>query len=114
MATPAAHDHAPADGQEAARPEKDGARHTPIEPLRAVPPRTLPAPVPLAAKRSHPPAARAERRVGLFQKILLGDLTLWFVLSGVLVYEVFREHLLPEHALVAASVGLGVALAVAM
>src|SRR5437660_5621166 len=115
MATPAAHDHPPADGQEAGRPEKDGARHTPIEPLRAVPQRTLPPPVPLPAKRSHPPAARAaDRRVGLFQKILLGDLTLWFVLSGVLVYEVFREHLLPEHALVAASVGLAVALAVAM
>ena len=115
MATPATHDHAPPDGQETVRQEKDGARHTPIEPLRAVPPRTLPPPVPLPAKRSQPqPARAAERRVGLFQKILLGDLTLWFVLSGVLVYEVFREHLLPEHALVAASVGLAVALAVAM
>src|SRR3989442_15098549 len=84
------------------------------EPLRAVPPRTLPPPVALPARRSQPPVPRGPRRVGLFQKILLGDLTLWCVLSGLLTYEIFRQHLAPEHALFGALVGLGVALAVAV
>ena len=116
MATPAAHDHAPPEGQDPGRTGQDAPRLTPppIEPLRAVPPRTLPPPVPLPARRSQPPLPRGPRRVGLFQKILLGDLTLWCVLSGVLTYEVFRQHLAPEHALFGALVGLGVALAVAV
>jgi len=70
--------------------------------------------VPLPARRSQPPLPRAPRRVGLFQKILLGDLTLWCVLSAVLTYEAFRQHLAPEHALVGALIGLAVALAVAV
>jgi methyl-accepting chemotaxis protein len=79
-----------------------------------VPPRTILPPVALPARRSQPPVPRGLRRVGLFQKILLGDLTLWCVLSGVLTYEVFRQHLAPEHALFGALVGLAVALAVAV
>src|SRR5712671_3029186 len=116
MATPAAHDHAPPEGQDPGRTGQDAPRLTPppIEPLRAVPPRTLPPPVPLPSRRSQPPVPRGPRRVGLFQKILLGDLTLWCVLSGVLSYEAFRQHLAPEHALFGALVGLGVALAVAI
>jgi methyl-accepting chemotaxis protein len=70
--------------------------------------------VALPARRSQPPAARGSRRVGLFQKILLGDLTLWCVLSAVLTYEVFRQQLPAEHALFGAMAGLGIALAVAM
>src|SRR5229473_2916931 len=116
MATPAAHEHPLPEGQEPGRPAQETPRLTPpaIEPLRAVPPRTLPAPVALPPRRSQPPLPRGPRRVGLFQKILLGDLTLWCVLSGVLTYEVFRQHLAPEHALFGALVGLGVALAVAV
>jgi len=116
MATPAAHEHPPPEGQEPGRPTQEAPRHTPpsIEPLRAVPPRSIPAPVPLPPRRSQPPLPRASRRVGLFQKILLGDLTLWFVLSAVLTYEVFRQHLAPEHALFGALIGLAVALAVAV
>src|SRR5690242_16330711 len=107
MATPAAQDHVLPDGQETGRPGQDSPRHTPppIEPLRAVAPRAVPPPaVPLPARRSQPPAPRGLRRVGLFQKILLGDLTLWCVLSAVLTYEVFRQHLAPEHALFGALV----------
>ena len=116
MATPAAHDHALPEGQEPGRPGQEPPRLTPpaIEPLRAVPPRAIPPPVPLPPRRSQPPVPRGPRRVGLFQKILLGDLTLWCVLSGVLSYEAMRQHLAPEHALFGALVGLGVALAVAV
>ena len=116
MATPAAHEHPLPDGQEPGRQGPDSPRHTPpaIEPLRAVPPRTILPPAALPARRSQPPVPRGLRRVGLFQKILLGDLTLWCVLSGVLTHEVFRQHLAPEHALFGALVGLAVALAVAV
>src|SRR5438477_2665006 len=116
MATPAAHDHALPEGQEPGRPGQEPPRLTPpaIEPLRAVPPRAIPPPVALPPRRSQPPVPRGPRRVGLFQKILLGDLTLWCVLSGVLSYEALRQHLAPEHALFGALVGLGVALAVAV
>src|SRR5438874_6561339 len=116
MATPAAHDHALPEGQEPGRPAQDSPRHTPpaIEPLRAVPPRTIPPPVALPPRRSQPPVPRGPRRVGLFQKILVGDLTLWCVLSAVLTYEVFRQQLPAEHALFGALAALGVALAVAV
>src|SRR5437763_1809832 len=117
MATPAAQEHALPDGQEAGRPGQDSPRQTPatVEPLRPVPPRSAPPPpIALPARRSQPPVARAPRRVGLFQKILVGDLTLWCVLSAVLTYEVFRQQLPAEHALFGALAGLGVALAVAV
>src|ERR671935_1685275 len=116
MASPAAQEHALPDGQDAGRPGQDSARQTPaaVEPLRPVPPRSAPPPVALPARRSQPPAIRGPRRAGLFQKILLGDLTLWCVLSAVLTYEVFRQQLPAEHALFGAMAGLGIALAVAM
>jgi methyl-accepting chemotaxis protein len=114
MATPAAHEHAVPEGPDGGRPGHESRQTPSIESLRTVTPRPLPAPVPLPPRRSQAPVPRGPRRVGLFQKILLGDLTLWFVLSGVLTYEVFRERLAPEHALFGTLVGLGVALAVAM
>ena len=119
MATPATHELAPADGPDASR-AADSGRVTPVEPLRPVAPRSLPTPVPLPPPTrprilsSQGPRASEPRRVGLFQKILFGDLTLWFVLTGVLAYEVLRNHLAPEHALVGALSGLGVALAVSL
>jgi len=54
------------------------------------------------------------RRVGLFLKILLGDMTIWAVLSGVLTYEVIRRGLDPQHALAGAAAGLLVAIAVSI
>src|SRR5918912_705781 len=116
MATPAAQEHALPEGHEAGRPGQDSPRQTPatVEPLRPVLPRSAPPPVALPARRSQPPVARGPRRVGLFQKILVGDLTLWCVLSAVLTYEVFRQQLPAEHALFGALAGLAVALAVAV
>ena len=116
MATPAAQEHPLPDGQEPGRPGQDAPRLTPatVEPLRPVPPRSVPPPASVPARRSQPPAPRVPRRVGLFQKILVGDLTLWCVLSGVLTYEVLRQQLPPEHALFGALIGLGIALAVAV
>ena len=54
------------------------------------------------------------RRVGLFLKILFGDMTIWAVLSGVLTYEVARRGLDPQHALVGAAAGFVVAIAVSI
>jgi methyl-accepting chemotaxis protein len=56
----------------------------------------------------------ASRRVGLFLKILLSDMTIWAVLSGVLTYEVFRRGMDPEHAALGAISGLVVAIAVSI
>jgi methyl-accepting chemotaxis protein len=63
-----------------------------------------------------PPAGKpgSGRRLGLFPKILLGDLTLWFVLSGVLVLEVVRSGLDPAHAVLGAATGLLVAVVVSV
>src|SRR5256885_8792833 len=115
MATPDAQEHPLEGGQEPGRSAQDAPRPTPatVEPLRPVPSRSVPPPASLPARRSQPPAPKGPRRVGLFQKILLGDLTLWCVLSAVLTYEVFRQQLPPEHALFGALAGFTVALAVA-
>jgi methyl-accepting chemotaxis protein len=54
------------------------------------------------------------RKVGLFLKILLGDLTLWCVLSGVLVYEVWLYRMDAGHAGGGALMGLATAVVVAL
>ncbi len=54
------------------------------------------------------------RRLGLFFKVFLGDMSIWAVLSGVLVYEVIRRGMNPQHAVVGAVAGLLIALAVSV
>jgi len=71
---------------------------------------TLP-PVRMTAGRG---AGGGSRRVGLFLKILLGDMTIWAVLSGVLTYEVARRGLDPQHAIAGAASGFLVAIAVSI
>src|SRR5205814_987047 len=94
-------------GQEAGRP-------APVEPLRSIA-RRPPQPVPPPRGRAVPISlARANKPVGLFRKILLGDLTLWLVLTGVLTYEVVRNRMPPEHAMFGAVLGLFVALGVSV
>src|SRR5438105_14604716 len=106
MATPAHQDLLGLDEQEA--------------PRRTVPPPARTAPPHTASQPSMRPVRRAAagsagmRRVGLFLKILLGDMTIWAVLSGVLTYEVIRRGLDPQHALAGAAAGLLVAIAVSV
>jgi methyl-accepting chemotaxis protein len=54
------------------------------------------------------------RRLGLFFKVFLGDMSIWAVLSGVLVYEVVQRGMNPQHAVVGAVAGLLIALAVSV
>jgi methyl-accepting chemotaxis protein len=85
----------------------------PVPKSRPAPPRTSSQP----AMRPVRPASRgssAARRVGLFFKILLGDMTIWAVLSGVLTYEVTRRGMDPQHALAGAASGLLIAIAVSI
>src|SRR5216683_2494544 len=90
-------------------------------PLRPLAPTYPPPPLSQSAPAARPPARRAAgsassavRRVGLFLKILLGDMTIWAVLSGVLTYEVVRRGMDPQHALAGAAAGLLVAIAVSI
>ena len=90
-------------------------------PLRPLAPTYPPPPLSQSAPPTRPPARRAVgsassavRRVGLFLKILLGDMTIWAVLSGVLTYEVVRRGMDPQHALAGAAAGLLVAIAVSI
>jgi len=79
-----------------------------------------PSPAVSASQPALPPVRRASpgaatrRRVGLFLKILLGDMTIWAVLSGVLTYEVWRRGLESQHAAAGALAGLVVAIAVSI
>ena len=89
-----------------------------VEPLRPLaPPQSRPA---LPRTQSQPALPRLERRgsgsrrAGLFLKILLGDMTIWAVLSGVLTYEVITRGMDPEHAAVGAISGLIVAIVVSI
>jgi methyl-accepting chemotaxis protein len=92
------------------------------EPLRPVSPSRPPPPLPTQSQPNLRPvrpsqvysARGASRRVGLFLKILLGDMTIWAVLSGVLTYEVVRRGLDPQHALAGAASGFLVAIAVSI
>src|SRR6185369_10012588 len=56
----------------------------------------------------------AGRRLGLFFKVFLGDMTIWAVLSGVLAYEVVRRGLDPQRAIAGVTAGLIVAIAVSV
>ena len=85
----------------------------PISQSRPAPSRTTSQP----SIRPVRPAARSSsnsRRVGLFFKFLLGDMTIWAVLSGVLTYEVIRRNMEPQHAIVGAGAGLFIAIAVSI
>src|SRR5438132_11278314 len=106
MATPAHQDLPGLDEQEAPR-------RTVPPPARTVPPRPASQPSMRPVRRAAAGGA-GMRRVGLFLKILLGDMTIWAVLSGVLTYEVIRRGLDPQHALAGASAGLFVAIAVSI
>ena len=69
------------------------------------------------ARAQRPAAALSRtpgRRVGLFRKILAGDLVLWGVLSGVLVYEVWRQRMEADHAMGGSLVGLALAVTIAL
>ena len=74
----------------------------------------LPSPRPTVTAGAQPKVQGAARRVGIFLKILLGDLTLWSVLSAVLVYEMVRQRIDPAQAVTGALVGLSTALVVAL
>ncbi|MBS2025145.1 MAG: methyl-accepting chemotaxis protein [Deltaproteobacteria bacterium] len=89
---------------------------SPIDSFRAIPNPSRPS-MPPVPRTQAPPAARQAseiRRAGLFLKILLGDLTLWCVLSAVLAYEMIRERMEGGHAFVGALLGLLVAVVVAL
>jgi len=115
MATRATQDHVRPEGPESGRLGQEAGRPAPVEPLRAIT-RPVMQPLPLSRGRTAPitVARGVAKTVGLFRKILIGDLTLWLVLTGVLTYEVVRNHLPPEHALIGAVLGLIVALAVSV
>src|SRR4051812_50216153 len=105
MATPAHHELLGTDEHEA--------------PIRTIGAATLPpaGPVPtspgMRPVRS-PRAGGTARRLGLFFKVFLGDMTIWAVLSGVLAYEVVRRGVVPEHAAGGAGFRPIVALALSM
>src|SRR5438477_3599933 len=107
MATRATQDHVRPEGPESGRLGQEAGRPAPVEPLRAIT-RPVMQPLPLPRGRTAPiiVARGVAKTVGLFRKILIGDLTLWLVLTGVLTYEVVRNDLPPEHALIGAMVGL--------
>ena len=85
----------------------------PISQSRPATPRTASQPS-MRPVRPSPRISPSFRRVGLFFKILLGDMTIWAVLSGVLTWEVIRRNMDPQHALVGAAAGLFIAIAVSI
>ncbi|HUC07199.1 MAG TPA: methyl-accepting chemotaxis protein [Solirubrobacterales bacterium] len=111
MATPAQKDNAAADP--AGHAPDSRLRPTPVEQLRPVRVAT-----PLTTTRTSQRVMAVQkvpgRRVGLFFKILAGDLTLWAVFSGVLTYEVFRNNFVSERALLGSVIGLAVALGISL
>src|SRR5436305_5728527 len=117
MATRATQDHVRPEGPDSSRSGQEAGRPAPVEPLRSIVRPMPPSPLPLPPRSRTAPISvprGVDRRVGLFKKILLGDLTLWFVLTGLLTYEVLRYHMAPEHALFGAVLGLIVALGVSI
>src|SRR4051812_7856326 len=103
MATPAHHDLLGADEHDA--PLRSLASRPPPSPLPASPP-------PRAFRVSR--FAGPGRRLGLFFKVFLGDMSIWAVLSGVLAYEVVRRGLDAQHAIAGALAGGIVAAVVAI
>jgi hypothetical protein len=89
MATRATQDHVRPDGPESSRLGQEAGRPAPVEPLRSIA-RPLPQPLLLSQRGRTAPIsvgrAVLPKTVGLFRKILIGDLTLWLVLTGVLTY----------------------------
>src|SRR2546423_1401121 len=88
-------------------------------PLRslAAPSRPLPPQIPSSPglKPVRPSRGGGQsRRLGLFFKVFFGDMSIWAVLSGVLVYEVIRRGLDPQRAIVGVLAGLLVAVAVSV
>src|SRR5438067_6421298 len=106
MATPAHQDLLGIDEQEL-RPL------SPSAPSRPAPPRTISQPSMKPVRRPSG-GSGTMRRVGLFLKILLGDMTIWAVLSGVLTYEVATRGMDARHALAGAAAGLLIAIAVSI
>ena len=104
MATPAHQDLLGLDEQEAPR-------RTVPPPARTVPPRPASQPSMRPVRRAAAGGA-GMRRVGLFLKILLGDMTIWAVLSGVLTYEVYKNNFPEQRAVIGSAIGLLVALGV--
>src|SRR5438270_3051223 len=85
-----------------------------LRPLSSPPSRPQVAPTASQPSLTRLARGAGTRRVGLFLKILLGDMTIWAVLSGVLAYEVAGRGLVPQHALVGAVAGLLVAIVVSI
>ncbi|HWT86079.1 MAG TPA: methyl-accepting chemotaxis protein, partial [Myxococcales bacterium] len=87
-------------------------------PLRPVAPASRPPPpVPTSPGMRPVRAGRiggSSRRLGLFFKVFLGDMSIWAVLSGVLAYEVVRRGLNSQHAIAGIVSGLIVAIAVSV
>jgi methyl-accepting chemotaxis protein len=90
------------------------------DPMRSLPPSRPASPRPVSQPNIRP-LRRASagggggfRRVGLFFKILLGDMTIWAVLTGVLTFEGMRKGLDPLHALGGGAAGLLIAIAVSI
>jgi methyl-accepting chemotaxis protein len=111
MGTPAHHDLLGTDEHE---PPLRTLSRPPTVPPRNSGATTIPNLRPLKVGGGSGGGGPGTRRVGLFLKILLGDMTIWFVLSGVLTYEVARRAMEAQYAIAGTTVGLFVAIGVSI